>query len=194
MRPMPEEVPALTGRTRLVAGAAVVLVVAAGLLLRFWTRSGLWLDEALTVDIARLPLHEIPNALKHDGAPPLYYYLLHFWIFPLRAVQRRRAGPVGPVRRGHAAGRLVLRAAPGPTPLAFPMATLTLFERAGSARGARPTCRCAHSRWASRSRLTARRDEPYSRRQQAKDVDQDEYASGRAQRAGTGVSRCLARR
>ena len=21
-----------------------------------------------------------PNALKHDGAPPLYYYLLHFWI------------------------------------------------------------------------------------------------------------------
>jgi hypothetical protein len=50
------------------------------LVLRFWTRSGLWLDEALTVDIARLPLDQIPNALKHDGAPPLYYYLLHFWI------------------------------------------------------------------------------------------------------------------
>lgn len=77
---MSEEVPALTGRTRLLAGVAVGFVVAAGLLLRFWTRSGLWLDEALTVDIARLPLHEIPNALKHDGAPPLYYYLLHFWI------------------------------------------------------------------------------------------------------------------
>ena len=54
--------------------------MAAGLLLRFWTRSGLWLDEALTVNIARLPLHDIPDALKHDGAPPLYYYLLHFWI------------------------------------------------------------------------------------------------------------------
>jgi mannosyltransferase len=80
MRPMPEEVPALTGRTRLVVGVAVAVVVAAGLLLRFWTRSGLWLDEALTVNIARLPLHEIPGALKHDGAPPLYYYLLHFWI------------------------------------------------------------------------------------------------------------------
>lgn len=80
MRPMPEEVPALTGRTRIAVGAGVGLVVAAGLLLRFWTRSGLWLDEALTVDIARLPLHEIPDALKHDGAPPLYYYLLHFWI------------------------------------------------------------------------------------------------------------------
>ena len=77
---MPEEVPALSGRTRTVVAVGVGLVVAAGLLLRFWTRSGLWLDEALTVDIARLPLHEIPNALKHDGAPPLYYYLLHFWI------------------------------------------------------------------------------------------------------------------
>jgi mannosyltransferase len=77
---MSEEVPALTGRTRLVVGIGVGVVIAAGLLLRFWTRSGLWLDEALTVDIARLPLHEIPNALKHDGAPPLYYYLLHFWI------------------------------------------------------------------------------------------------------------------
>ena len=80
MRPMSEEVPGLTGRTRLVVGVGVGVVIAAGLLLRFWTRSGLWLDEALTVDIARLPLHEIPNALKHDGAPPLYYYLLHFWI------------------------------------------------------------------------------------------------------------------
>jgi mannosyltransferase len=80
MRPMPEEVPLLSGRTRLLAGVAVALAVAAGLVLRFWTRSSLWLDEALTVDIARLPLHEIPTALKHDGAPPLYYYLLHFWI------------------------------------------------------------------------------------------------------------------
>jgi len=77
---MSEEVPALTGRTRLVVGIGVGVVIAAGLLLRFWTRSGLWLDEALTVDIARLPLGQIPNALKHDGAPPLYYYLLHFWI------------------------------------------------------------------------------------------------------------------
>jgi mannosyltransferase len=77
---MSEEVPALTGRTRLVVGVAVGLVLAAGLVLRFWTRSGLWLDEALTVNIARLPLHDIPDALKHDGAPPLYYYLLHFWM------------------------------------------------------------------------------------------------------------------
>jgi 4-amino-4-deoxy-L-arabinose transferase-like glycosyltransferase len=79
---MPEEVPALTGRTRVVVGVAVALVVAAGLVFRFWTRSGLWLDEALTVNIARLPLHQIPDALKRDGAPPFYYYLLHFWMVP----------------------------------------------------------------------------------------------------------------
>ena len=48
--------------------------------MRFWTRSDLWLDEALTVNIARLPLHEIPSFLSRDGAPPLYYVLLHFWM------------------------------------------------------------------------------------------------------------------
>jgi hypothetical protein len=65
-------------RRWLVVGA--VLVVAAGVVLRFWTTSDLWLDEALTVNIARLPLGDIPDALRHDGAPPLYYYLLHGWI------------------------------------------------------------------------------------------------------------------
>jgi len=62
----------------LVGATAVVLVVA--LVLRFWTRSDLWLDEALTVNIARLPLHDLPAALRKDGAPPLFYVLLHFWM------------------------------------------------------------------------------------------------------------------
>jgi uncharacterized membrane protein len=60
-----------------LAGAAAVVLV--GIVFRFWTRSDLWLDEALTVNIARLPLHRIPGALRRDGAPPLYYVLLHFW-------------------------------------------------------------------------------------------------------------------
>lgn len=58
--------------------AAGVLVVAVAL--RFLTKSPLWLDEALTVDISRAPLDKIPGLLKHDGAPPLYYVLLHFWM------------------------------------------------------------------------------------------------------------------
>ena len=44
-------------------------------------RSGpLWLDEALSVEIARLPLSELPEALRQDGAPPVYYLLLHGWL------------------------------------------------------------------------------------------------------------------
>ncbi len=59
-------------------------VIAVDLLLgvwfRFMTTSKLWLDEALSVNIAAHPLGTIPSLLRHDGAPPLYYYLLHFWI------------------------------------------------------------------------------------------------------------------
>jgi mannosyltransferase len=66
-------------RRRVVAGA-IGLVVASGIVLRFVTRSDLWLDEALTVDIARLPLRDIGPWLKHDGAPPLFYWLLHGWM------------------------------------------------------------------------------------------------------------------
>src|SRR5262249_44391928 len=55
-------------------------VVLAGVALRFITHSDLWLDEALSVNVARLPLSDLHAALRHDGAPPLYYALLHFWI------------------------------------------------------------------------------------------------------------------
>jgi mannosyltransferase len=58
---------------------AAVAVVAVGVVLRFVARSNLWLDEALSVNIARLPLGDIPGALRQDGAPPLYYLLLHAW-------------------------------------------------------------------------------------------------------------------
>jgi hypothetical protein len=65
------------------AGAFHVLIVVAllaGLVLRFVTRSPLWLDEALSVDIARLPFSDMVEALRHDGHPPLYYLLLHGWM------------------------------------------------------------------------------------------------------------------
>lgn len=76
----PEWSSTLHGPWLVAAVVAVAGAVAAGLVLRFWTRSALWLDEALTVDIARLPLHELPAYLRRDGAPPLYYVLLHFWM------------------------------------------------------------------------------------------------------------------
>ncbi len=61
----------------IVIGALVVL---AGIVLRFVTRSDLWLDEALTVNISKLPLSDLHEALRQDGAPPLFYLLLHGWI------------------------------------------------------------------------------------------------------------------
>ena len=64
---------------RFAVPVAVGFVIA-GIVLRFWTLSDLWLDEALSVNIAKLPLHQIPGALRHDGAPPLYYFMLHGWM------------------------------------------------------------------------------------------------------------------
>ena len=60
--------------------AAYTAVVAIGVGLRLYNPSVLWLDEALSVNISRLPLAELFDALRHDGSPPLYYLLLHYWM------------------------------------------------------------------------------------------------------------------
>jgi mannosyltransferase len=70
----PAPLPSLT--VALAVGAATVL----GVVARFVQRSPLWLDEALSVNIARLPVGDLLEALRHDGHPPLYYLLLHFWM------------------------------------------------------------------------------------------------------------------
>lgn len=72
----PSETPPRWSRPTAVVVGAVLL---GGLVCYFWTRSDLWLDEALAVNVARLPLHQLDHALRHDGAPPLYYALLHVW-------------------------------------------------------------------------------------------------------------------
>src|SRR5947207_7913413 len=72
----PAEPGGLPHRAKVIA---VGIVLVAGLVFFFWTRSDLWLDEALSVNVARLPLGDLREALKHDGAPPLYYLLLHVW-------------------------------------------------------------------------------------------------------------------
>ncbi|HEX7168922.1 MAG TPA: glycosyltransferase family 39 protein [Acidimicrobiales bacterium] len=63
---------------RAVTGVLGVLV-AAGIALRIGTTSALWLDETLSVNIATRPLGDLFDALREDGAPPLYYLLLHGW-------------------------------------------------------------------------------------------------------------------
>lgn len=62
----------------IVLGVTAVLLL--GVAMRIFVSSSLWLDEALTVNIARVPLGSLAATLKVDGAPPLYYVLLHFWM------------------------------------------------------------------------------------------------------------------
>ena len=62
------------------AVVAVALACAAGVAFRAYTRSELWLDEALTVHLAEVSLGDLSDVLRRDGAPPLYYALLHVWM------------------------------------------------------------------------------------------------------------------
>jgi hypothetical protein len=58
----------------------VLVCLLVGAVVRFTPGTPLWLDEALSVNIAKAPLSDIPDLLRHDGHPPLYYWLLHGWI------------------------------------------------------------------------------------------------------------------
>ncbi len=78
--PDQRQVPDLGALTLRYAFPAAVIVVAVGIGLRFFTTSAAWLDEAISINISKLPISQIPGALRHDGAPPLYYFLLHFWM------------------------------------------------------------------------------------------------------------------
>src|SRR4051812_7193596 len=65
-----------------------VLGIAAGLALVAWSvyvrsrafHEAYWIDEGLSIGIAKHSLLDIPGVLKQDGSPPLYYILLHFWV------------------------------------------------------------------------------------------------------------------
>jgi hypothetical protein len=67
------------GANRIIV-AIGVLTVLAGIVLRFYAPTALWLDETISVNISRLPVTQIPAALSQDGAPPLYYLMLHYWM------------------------------------------------------------------------------------------------------------------
>ena len=76
---------AATERSLLDGPIGVVLVVLAVGACAVGTLAGLlggplWLDETLSVEIARLPLPDLYAALRQDGAPPVYYLLLKTWM------------------------------------------------------------------------------------------------------------------
>ncbi len=57
-------------------------ILAAAVVLRFLhlTEDSFWLDEGVSVRIARLDLLELGRASAGDTHPPLYYLLLHVWM------------------------------------------------------------------------------------------------------------------
>jgi mannosyltransferase len=63
----------------IVAGLAVLLGVSA------WLRTGsldaaFWIDEAISVGVSSYDFLDVPEVLRVDGSPPLYYLLLHLWM------------------------------------------------------------------------------------------------------------------
>jgi hypothetical protein len=67
--------------TWLTMGALLVALLAVSALIRTRYISGqFWMDEAITTGIASHSLSAIPGVLRHDGSPPLFYLLLHFWM------------------------------------------------------------------------------------------------------------------
>jgi mannosyltransferase len=79
--------PAWRVRARTLAGPRIAVpaglgaLIAVSLLIRTREISiGFWIDEGISTGIADRALGAIPHALREDGAPPLYYMLLHFWL------------------------------------------------------------------------------------------------------------------
>ncbi|MBI3565017.1 MAG: glycosyltransferase family 39 protein [Elusimicrobia bacterium] len=57
--------------------AAVVLRLA------LLTAKSLWLDEAMSLVLARAPLADLPRLVRtNELLPPLHYALMHFWLLP----------------------------------------------------------------------------------------------------------------
>ena len=58
----------------------ILLLVAFALRVFRLDFQGLWYDEAFSVYLAHFSLADITARTAADIQPPLYYYLLHFWI------------------------------------------------------------------------------------------------------------------
>jgi len=62
--------------------AFLLLIVVLAIFLRFYDISAedVWCDEANSIVIAELTPAHIITRMSHDASPPLYYFLLHYWM------------------------------------------------------------------------------------------------------------------
>jgi mannosyltransferase len=74
----------IAGRARFHLHPDVLAVAAlVGVLTFLWGRASggwFWLDEGIAVGISSHPFGSIPDLLRQDGSPPLYYAVLHLWM------------------------------------------------------------------------------------------------------------------
>ena len=69
------------GRSPIFVGLFLAVLVLISLYLRTRSiRASFWMDEALSVGIGSHPILDIPQVLKRDGSPPLYYMTLAAWM------------------------------------------------------------------------------------------------------------------
>ena len=74
-------------------GFLILMGTLVGVLFYFLPMSPLWLDEAQSAAISGESFSDLFDALRHDGHPPLYYFILGAWVdlfgdtsFALRAL------------------------------------------------------------------------------------------------------------
>ena len=76
----PDQPTATLSKALTVTLAIAILALALAVRLYSINSAPLWHDEAYTLLAAELPPAQIVDLLKHDSGPPLYYFLLHYWV------------------------------------------------------------------------------------------------------------------
>ena len=79
-RSLPRPSPALLTSTPVIVAFVFLLLVVSLYIRTRALGASLWMDEGLSIGIASQPFFDIPGVLKQDGAPPLYYMMLHVWM------------------------------------------------------------------------------------------------------------------
>ncbi|MGA7075219.1 MAG: glycosyltransferase family 39 protein, partial [Halobacteriota archaeon] len=63
-------------------GLALFAIILIGLFLRLYQvgTQSIWLDEAFSIMLSKMSLSQIVQAAVGDTHPPLYYFILHYWV------------------------------------------------------------------------------------------------------------------